>query len=335
MIASDVIRATSIGAIGLLALTGRLRLWELAVLVAFEGVGSALFGPAFGSIVPEIVPRELLPQANALARFVRPTVGLVGPALAGVVVATAGAGWAFVADAVSFGGSTIALLFLTARPRAIRHAQSLRREIAEGYRFVRATPWLSGSLLSSLPLNVATSAGIVLLPYVVKNSLHASAGSLGLVFSAGAVGGLVGSFVLGQRGLPRRHVVVMYLGWTVSVGCTGLYGIAANVPTLVALAAAGGCGSAYGQATWGTMMHTLVPNELLGRVSSLDMLTAAGILPLATAAAGAVASVAGARPTLLAAGGFSALATVGFLVLWPGMRDSERDGSMQTSEALA
>ena len=96
------------------------------MLVAFEGVGSALFGPAFGSIVPEIVPRELLPQANALARFVRPTVGLVGPALAGVVVATAGAGWAFVADAVSFGGSTIALLFLTARPRAISDGSLIR-----------------------------------------------------------------------------------------------------------------------------------------------------------------------------------------------------------------
>lgn len=335
MIASDVIRAASIGAIGALALTGRLQLWELAALVAVAGFGSALFGPAFGSIVPELVPRELLPNANALDQFVRPAVGLVGPSLGGIVVATAGAGWAFVADAISFGGSTVALLLLTARPRARPQTASWRQEIAEGYAFVRRTPWLSGGLVSSLPLNVATSAAIVLLPFLVKNDLHASARALGLVYSAGAVGGLAGSYALGQRGLPRRHVLVAYVGWTASVACTGLYGVVTHVPELTLLAAAGGAGSAFGQAIWGTMMHTLVPNEMLGRVYSLDMFTAAGILPLANIAVGGVASALGARTTLVAAGAFSAVVTLGFVVFWPRIRETETDGSMLPLDALA
>ena len=78
--------------------------------MAATGIGDALFAPAFGSIVPEIVPRELLAQANALDQFVRLGAASVGPAIAGLVVATAGAGWALVVDAVTFAASTAAAL---------------------------------------------------------------------------------------------------------------------------------------------------------------------------------------------------------------------------------
>src|SRR4051812_3305370 len=150
-----------------------------------------------------------------------------------------------------------------------------------------------------------------------------------------AAGGLAGSFAYGHRGVPRHHVVVMYLGWVVSVTSTMGFGLAGNVATLVVLALLGGCGSAVGQSIWGTMMHTLVPNEVLGRVYSLDHLTAVAIIPVATAGAGFLASAAGARATLVAAGAFSAAVTLLFLVAWPGMRASERDGSMRRSGALA
>ena len=297
MIASDVIRATSIGTIGALAITGHLRLWELGALVAVAGVGSALFRPAFGSIIPEIVPPAQLTQANALAGFVRPTVGLVGPALSGIVIAVAGAGWAFAGDAVSYGASTAAALALTSRPVA-KKARSFKREIGEGYAFIRKTPWLYGSLLASLPLNVAVATNTVLLPFIVKNDIHGSATSLGLVYSAGAVGALVGTFLLGQRGLPPKHVAVMYLGWTISVGGVAGYGLARDVPTMLAIGIVAGGFSAVGQAIWGTMMHTL-------------------------------------RPTLIVAGVFSAIVNLAFLIAWPGMRGSESDGSMRPSDALA
>ena len=83
MIAADAIRALAIGTAGALAIAGTLELWQLAVCAAVTGVGDALFAPAFGSIVPEIVPRDSLAQANALDQFVRPIAGVLGPALAG------------------------------------------------------------------------------------------------------------------------------------------------------------------------------------------------------------------------------------------------------------
>src|SRR5206468_4289418 len=107
MIVANVVRACSIGTAGALAIAGDLRLWEFALCAVVTGVGDALFSPAWGAIVPEIVPPELLPQANSLDQFVRPATGLLGPALGGIVIATAGAGYALVFDAGTFVVATV------------------------------------------------------------------------------------------------------------------------------------------------------------------------------------------------------------------------------------
>ncbi|MDQ3940648.1 MAG: MFS transporter, partial [Actinomycetota bacterium] len=93
MIAGDVVRGVAIVAMGLLALTGVIELWHLIALAAVYGIGQALFNPAFGAIVPDIVPRELLVEANSLDNFVRNvTERMAGPALGGVVIAAFGGG---------------------------------------------------------------------------------------------------------------------------------------------------------------------------------------------------------------------------------------------------
>src|SRR5207247_7488568 len=115
MIAADSLRAVATGIGAALAITHHLTLVELGAVVAIGGLGQALFAPAFGSIVPDIVPQQLLAQANSLDMFVRTSAGLVGPAIAGVVIATAGAGWAFAIDAGTFVASAATALALTAR----------------------------------------------------------------------------------------------------------------------------------------------------------------------------------------------------------------------------
>jgi len=142
MIASDVIRALAIGAAGVLAVTGELELWQLAACAAATGFGDALFAPAFGSIVPEIVPRESLAQANALDQFVRPVAGVLGPALAGLIIAIWGAGTALLVDAATFGASTATALLLTPRPFEPEPGRSAWRDVKAGLAFVRARTWL-------------------------------------------------------------------------------------------------------------------------------------------------------------------------------------------------
>jgi DHA3 family tetracycline resistance protein-like MFS transporter len=333
MIVADVIRALAIGTAGALAIAGTLELWQLAVCAAVTGVGDALFAPAFGSIVPEIVPRDSLAQANALDQFVRPIAGMLGPALAGVLIALSGAGVALVVDAATFCASTAAALLLTPRPFERRPGRSALRDVREGFAFVRARTWLWATLAIAGLLNIAPAARNVLLPFVVKNDLHSSAAALGAVYSATAAGALLSALAYGQRGLPRRFVVVMYVGWACATFVIAGYGLATGVWQMVVLGFVAGLGLALGQAIWGTMMHQLVPRELLGRVTSLDWLISTSLMPVSMIAVGFLGDAIGPGTTLVLAGAIGGTLTL-LAVLIPGVRDPERDGSDALGEPL-
>jgi DHA3 family tetracycline resistance protein-like MFS transporter len=333
MIVADVIRALAIGTAGALAIAGTLELWQLAVCAAVTGVGDALFAPAFGSIVPEIVPRDSLAQANALDQFVRPIAGMLGPALAGVLIALSGAGVALVVDAATFCASTAAALLLTPRPFERRPGRSALRDVREGFAFVRARTWLWATLAIAGLLNIAPAARNVLLPFVVKNDLHSSAAALGAVYSATAAGALLSALAYGQRGLPRRFVVVMYVGWACATFVIAGYGLATGVWQMVVLGFVAGLGLALGQAIWGTMMHHFVPRELLGRVTSLDWLISTSLMPVSMIAVGFLGDAIGPGTTLVLAGAIGGTLTL-LAVLIPGVRDPERDGSDALGEPL-
>jgi len=314
MIAADTIRGVATGVGAALAITHHLTLWELGLVVAFGGFGQALFAPAFGSIVPEIVPTELLPQANSLDMFVRTSAGLVGPAITGIVIAVAGAGWAFAIDSATFAVSTITALALTPRPfeRAVGRRPAWR-EARTGFAFVRTHTWLWATLLAGAFANMASGARNVLLPFLIKYDLHASARALGFVYAAGSAGALISSFVFGQRGMPRRPVLIAYVGWSFSIATIAAYGLGQSVAQLVCFGLVGGIGMAIGNALWGTLMHQNVPRHILGRVTSIDWMVSLSLWPFAAAGAGLVANMIGARATLVGAGGLGLLVCLGFL----------------------
>ena len=332
IITADLIRALAIGAAGALALAGTLELWQLALCAAFAGLGDALFAPAFSSIVPEIVPRELLAQANALDQFARPLAGLLGPALAGLLIAFSGAGLALLVDATSFAASTATALLLTPRPLERHPARSAARELREGYAFVRARTWLWATLTITALLSIAPAARNVLLPFVVKHDLHASAATLGAVYSATAAGALLSALIYGQRGLPRRYVLVMYLAWAVVGFIIAGYGLATGIAELVALGFLAGLATAIGQAIWTTMLHQHVPRELLGRISSLDWLLSTSLMPAAMITIGLLANALGARETLVLAGLLAGTLTLLTITTIPRLRDPERNPPEAHSE---
>ena len=128
MILSDAIRAVAVGAMGVLAVTGSLELWHLYALAALYGAGDALFPPAFGATIPDLVPQHLLVQANSVDGLVRPfAMQLVGPALGGVLVDAVGVGTVFLLDAGTFVVSMTMLALMrpvAAGPRAGRRLES-------------------------------------------------------------------------------------------------------------------------------------------------------------------------------------------------------------------
>jgi DHA3 family tetracycline resistance protein-like MFS transporter len=323
MIAADLLRAAATGTGAALAITHNLTLIDLGAVVAFGGLGAALFNPAFGSIVPEIVPVGQLPQANALDQFVRTGAGLVGPAVAGVVIAVAGVGWAFAIDAATFVVSVSTALALTSRPvEPSDEPRSALRDAREGWAFVRARTWLWASLVAAGLANVASGSRNVLLPLVVKNDLHSSARTLGFVYSAGAAGAIVASLAYAQRGYLKRPIVIAFIGWGVSILAIGAYGLSTNVGELLAFGLVAGAGTAIGNAVWGTLMHRRVPRALLGRVTSIDWMFSLSLMPVASAGSGLIAGAVGARETLAGAGLIAGVGTLAFLVI-PALRAPE------------
>jgi MFS family permease len=328
MLWADALRAAAVAALAGLALASALQLWELVALVGVYGVGTAFFTPAFDAIVPDLLPPQELAAANALDQFVRPIAfRLAGPALGGALVAV-GAGFAFAVDALSFAGSAVAVLLMRATRKQPREAPlPAVAAMAEGLRFVRGRVWLWGTLLAAaLAYLVFLGPTEVLLPYVVKNDLHASPGVLGLVFASGGLGAILSAVAIGQRRHPTRDVTMMYVAWTLATLAVAGYGIATAAWQLMVACLAFNALETAGTIVWATVKQRHVPASLLGRVSSLDWLISIGLLPLSFALTAPVAAAVGARSTLVGAAVIGGAITLGALYL-PGMRDIEGEAA--------
>jgi DHA3 family tetracycline resistance protein-like MFS transporter len=326
MIAADLVRALAVAVIGILSLSGTIELWHIVVMAAVFGTGDAFFGPAFTSIVPQIVPRELLLQANALDQFVRPLgFMLLGPALGGWIVATFGPGEAFVFDSATFLVSALALAFLSPRPLAVREeATSMLRDVREGLAFVRARPWLWATLVAAAIFLLAYWGPIdVLVPYRVRNELGGDAGDYGLILACGGLGSLAAAAFVGRRGLPRRHITVMYFAWAFGALMLAGLGLGTAVWQLMGFMFLESALFTAGIVIWGTLVQTRVPGALLGRVTSLDWFVSTSLVPVSFALTGPVSGAIGVQTTMVLAGVIACTATLAFLYV-PGVRDTER-----------
>jgi MFS family permease len=326
MLAADLTRGLAVGALALLSMTGTIELWHVVALVAVYGAGAAFFGPAFDSIVPDVLPASELAQANALDQFVRPVaLRLAGPALGGLLIDAVGVGAAFAFDAASFAVSALALFSMTTRsPRRTGTAPvSVGADIRTGLGYVRRHVWLWGTFATAaVAYLLFMGPAEVLLPYLVKNGLGGSASDLGLVFAAGGIGSVGCAVVLGQRGLPKRDITFMYLAWTLATFAVAGYGLATAVWQLMLASLAFNALETAGTIVWATAKQRHVPAALLGRVSSLDWLISIGLLPLSFALTGPVSAAIGAETTLVVAGAIGGVVTFAALLL-PGMRAVE------------
>ncbi|HEY7273115.1 MAG TPA: MFS transporter [Actinoplanes sp.] len=326
MVVSDLVRCAVMATLATLSISGAVRLWEIMALTAVYGAAAGFFGPAFDALVPQLVTEPDLVAANALDQFIRP-VGLqiLGPMLGGAAIAVAGAGWAFAADAATFAFSAACLLMMR-RPSARQSDEpgdSLWMELREGISYVRRHVWLWGTFLSAtFTYLLFVGPTEVLLPYVVKTELGGSAAALGLVLTSGGLGAIAAAIAVGWTGIPRRFISFMYGTWAVATLAVAGYGLATATWQLAAACVVVNGMEAAGTIAWATAKQRLVPDRLLGRVSSVDWFVSTALLPLSYAAAAPVASLIGVRQTLMAAGVLGAVVTFGFLFL-PGMRRPE------------
>jgi MFS family permease len=333
LVASDLVRGAALAALAVAGWTGYLRLWHLCAAAAVIGGGTAFAAPAFDAIVPQLVTADQLQPANGLDQFLRPvTLRLLGPALGGLAVAALGSSTAFAADAASFVFSAWRISRITLQPRADGSTAggggdpgaSVWADLGAGLRYVRGHVWLWGTFAAAtLTYLLFLGPTEVLLPYVVKNQLHGSAGSLGLVLGSGGTGALVAAAIVGQRERVGRPVTFMYVTWAGATLAVVGYGVANRQWQLALTAVAVNALEAAGTVVWATLKQRLVPGDFLGRVSSIDWFVSTSLMPLSYLLTPLAVRLLGVRATLVAAGTAGAAVTLAFLFL-PGMRVHDR-----------
>jgi MFS family permease len=300
MLACDLIRAAALATLAVLVIGGEPELWHFAALSFVVGAAESFFGPASTGLVPQTISPARLQQANALNALTESGSWIYGPALSGVIVATAGAGWVFAIDAVTFVASAVFLsrLRVPAAAEGIER-QTFLADLAHGWREVRARRWLWTSLIAFGIGNLAWGAPQVLGPVVAEQDLGGAA-AWGLIATGGGIGGLLGGLVA-LRWRPSRPLLVSHL--LIVVLAVYVVGFIFPLPTL-ALAAAylvGLSAIVVANTLWETTLQSQVPNESLSRVSSYDWSISLVFMPLGYAIWGPLSEWIGLDETLLLA----------------------------------
>jgi MFS family permease len=312
MIGSDLARAVLVAGLAIVDATGHLTFGLMIAFVALHGLGSGLFQPAFGGILPLLVEEPSLGSANALIGVSRQAAIVLGPAFAGSIYGVAGSSVVFAVDSASFLVS--ALLLAPARLRTFERGptEGVRKELTSGFRYVLRVRWLWRTIGTFTLVLMIGYAGIqVLLPKLVEDKWNGGVGSYGLLFTLQGIGMVLGSIVLGQTSPQHKRGKLIYGLLAVNnVLAIGL-GLSPSFwgGALVQL----GRGFCVGFAItlWDTMVMQRVPQHMLSRVISLDWFGSLGLYP---AGLGLWAILSGLGPpgTLIAAA--AAVCTLLFVV---------------------
>ena len=314
MSGSMALRVLCAAPLALLVLTNHVAMWEVYVLSAVFGIVGAFFYPAHGAVLPSILAREQLEPANAVMNITRQTSVIIGPAVAGLMVAAVGSGWAFATDAVCFAVGTLVILWLPASG-GIAHAKGggsgLVRQIRDGIGYAWSDTGIRVMLLMIAAVDFSAGGALeVGLPTLAHGRFDAGASGLGILFGAFGLGATAGAAVAGVVKRPTRMgwLIVAVCGWLgAGIVLTGLVPSLPPAATVMAISGiATGVINTYG-VSW---LQRRTDPTMQGRVMSLVMLASVGLVPISLAVSGAIAEV---NPTLLfvIAGGLILAATAG------------------------
>jgi MFS family permease len=312
MLVSDIVRACAQATVAALLLSGRAQIWQLMVLLAVYGTAEAFFRPAWGGLLPQLVPMQRLQEANALMGISDNFGWLVGPAIAGTLIAALGPGGAIAIDAGTFVVSAAFLATIVAPPLKRRRAPApFMAELRQGWYEVRSRRWLWIMLVRTcLVLFAAIAPFQILGPLFLREHGRGAAswGFLMAIFSAGMIAG--GAFAMRYR--PSRPMVVVAVCGV--SGCLSPLALAlgGGLSALVVAESIHGLGVGVLVAVWNTTVQSQVPKDAVARVTAWDWMSSLALWPLGLALSG----------PLVAALGFTTAvwisATVGIACsLWP------------------
>lgn len=319
MVAADLARLLSQGAIGVLLLAGSAEAWMLAVLSGLTGAATGFFNPASTGLLPSIVPPERLQEANGVRATALSGGEIAGPAVAGVLIAAFGPGWALTLDALTFAASALLLLGLRIPEREERSSPStFIADLREGWGMFRSLTWVWTFVLAASASNLVWGAWTTLGPVIAERDLGGAA-AWGTVLGAMGIGALVGGLIA-VRVRSRRPLVLASLIYALFAIPFAFLAAGAPVALLAVGSLFAGIAMMLGNSVWEATLMRHVPREALSRVSAYDWFGSIAFQPLGLVIWGPIAALIGISASLWVA--FACvIATTALLIASPAIRE--------------
>jgi predicted MFS family arabinose efflux permease len=322
---SIVMAAVSAG-LALNAAGSRPALWPLFVCTALAGGLGTFEDSALNTVLPNLVRRSDIATANAIFQAIFQLGIVVGPALAGLLLAGTGIRFVYWTDAATFGAATLAALVIAPQPPAGGGERLGLRSLFESLRFIRGRQTIQGAFLIDLG---ATVFGLpkALFPALAATVFGGGATTLGLLYAAPGAGALVGALTTGWVGRVRRQgraVIIAVIVWGLAITA---FGLTHHLLIALALLAVAGWADVVSAVFRSAIVQLAVPDALRGRLTGLQISVVTGGPRLGDTEAGAVAAAFG-NTTSVVSGGLACIATALLLTgLLPGFRRQHVDAA--------
>jgi MFS family permease len=306
LIVNDLIRAAALASIPFAQLLGVLSIGQLYAVALVTGVSTVFFDVAYQSYLPELIDRTALVEGNAKLQASESVSQIAGPGLGGALIQAITAPYAVLVDAVSFLWSAGWVAAIRARtPKPVRKPdRHLGREIKEGLSFVIGNPMLRAIAMCTGSSNLFSSLAFAVFYVLLARNLGVSPGLIGLIMSASAIGGLVGSLIATRVARRLGQGPAIWISAAFGAPCGFVAPFVQKDWTLALLAAAQivwwGAAVVY-NITQVSFRQGLCPPQLLGRMNATMRFLVWGTMPLGGLLGGALGEWIGVRQTLLVA----------------------------------
>ncbi len=307
-------------ALGLLTLAGVIRLWHIYVLTAIQATAMAFDLPARQALVPNLVPREDLPNAFSLQAIAFNTGAIAGPALSGVIIAYWGQAWAYLLNSISFLAVIFALAIMgevvQQRASSRKGVRAAFEDIRDGVAFIRSQPLILSSMILDFFATFFASAN-TLLPYFTQFVLHVDEIAYGWLAAAGSVGAVVVGVVVSQFARIRRQGLLL-LGSVLIFGlATIVFGLSRVYVVIFLALVVTGAGNSVSTIIRNTIRNMETPDALRGRMTGVNQIFFMGGPQLGEIEAGAVAQGWGVPFAILTGGIGTILIVLMIAARWP------------------
>jgi len=306
MIVCDLLRMVALGSVPVAYVLGRLTMEQLYVVGLLVGVGTVFFHVAYQSYLPAIISRSDLVEGNSKLQVTGSVAQMVGPALAGFLIQLVGAARAVAVDATSFLVSVLSLWWIrrpepAPNPASEAGASGFFSEMLEGIRFVLGNPTISRIAGSTATSNLGGNMVFAVYLIFAYRFLHLTPGVIGVVFAAGAVGGLLGalsaSWIAARIGVgPTLFISITAGGLALILVPLAQYGFA--IPLLIASFFVGSLVNPVYNITQVSLRQAITPDRVQGRMNATVRTIIWGTIPIGALIGGTIGTVYGVLPAI-------------------------------------